>query len=138
MRFVNIDFRVAGVLLCLSWLAGCATETPRRDGQVVVKKDVTVQETKSVNMGRIKAVREVTMMDKKQPYARSVGGKAATDSLTQTMVGMLSPKQEGIELVVRLDNGDSMTVVQAADVAFRTGDRVRVLQSHDGAIRVTY
>ncbi|MDD2893998.1 MAG: hypothetical protein PHF20_08745 [Halothiobacillaceae bacterium] len=138
MRFVSIDFRVAGVLLCLSWLAGCATETPLRGGQVVVKKDVTVQETKSVNMGRVKAVREVTMMDKKQPYARSVGGKVVADGLTQTMVGMLSPRQEGIELVVNLDNGESLTVVQAADVAFRPGDRVRVLQGHDGALRVTY
>ena len=54
------------------------------------------------------------------------------------MVGMLSPKQVGMELLVRLDNGEDMTVVQAADVAFRPGDRVRVMRGHDGSTRVTY
>ncbi len=138
MRFVSCDFRAAGVLLCLSLLAGCATEAPVRDEQAVVKKDVPAQASKSVNMGRVEAVREVTMMDKKQPYARSAGGKASAEGLTQTMVGMLSPRQEGIELIVRLDSGADVTVVQATDVAFRPGDRVRVMQSHDGATRVTY
>jgi len=89
-------------------------------------------------MGRVEAVREVAMVDKAQPYRRSVERNAATDGLSQTMIGMLSPKHMGLEVFVRLDNGADVTVVQAADVAFRPGDRVRVMQGHDGATRVTY
>jgi len=138
MRCLSCDLRVAGVLLCVALLAGCATDAPVRDGYVAVKKDVPVQAIKGITMGRVEAVREVTMVDKAQPYRRSVEHNATSDGLAQTMVGMLSPRQAGVELRVRLDSGADMTVVQAADVAFRPGDRVRVMQGHDGATRVTY
>jgi len=136
MRGLSHDLRVAGVLLGVVLLAGCATDAPVREGGVAFKKDVPLQASKS--MGRIEAVREVSMVDKAQPYRRGVERNAAADGLSQTMIGMLSPKQVGVELLVRLDNGADMTVVQAADVAFRPGDRVRVMRGHDGAPRVTY
>jgi outer membrane lipoprotein SlyB len=122
----------------MALLAGCATDAPVRVSQLAVKKDAPVQVVKGVSMGRVEVVREVTMADKARPYKRSVERNAAADGLAQTMTGMLSPKLMGIELLVRLDNGADMTVVQAADVAFRPGDRVRVMQGHDGSPRVTY
>jgi len=134
MRGLSGDLRLAGVLFCVTLLAGCATDAPVRDGRVAVKPGVPVQANKGISMGRVETVREVTLVDRKQPYARN----AATDGLSQTMIGMLSPKQTGLELFVRLDSGADVTVVQAADVAFRPGDRVRVMQGHDGATRVTY
>ena len=130
--------RVAGVLFCALLLAGCATDAPVRDGRIAVKKDAPLPSIKGVTMGRVEAVREVTMVDKAQPSKRNVERNAASDGLAQTMVGMLSPKQVGMELLVRLDSGEDMTVVQAADVAFRPGDRVRVMRGHDGSTRVTY
>jgi outer membrane lipoprotein SlyB len=136
MRGLSGDLRLAGVLLCVALLAGCATDVPVRDGLVAVKKDTPVQA--SIGMGRVEAVREVAMVGKAQPYRRSVERNAAADGLSQTMIGMLSPKHMGLEVFVRLDNGADVTVVQAADVAFRPGDRVRVMQGHDGATRVTY
>jgi outer membrane lipoprotein SlyB len=126
------------VLFFMALLAGCATEAPVRDGQVALKKGAPVQALKGVSMGRVEAVREVMMLDKTRPYQRGVERNAPADGLSQTMIGMLSPKQVGMELLVRLDNGEDMTVVQATDVAFRPGDRVRVMQGHDGSTRVTY
>lgn len=138
MRGLRGDLRLAGVLSCVALLAGCATDAPVREGAVVVKKDVPVQASNGIGMGRVEAVREVAMVDKAQPYRRSVERSAAADGLSQTMIGMLSPKQMGLEVFVRLDSGADVTVVQAADIAFRPGDRVRVMQGHDGATRVTY
>lgn len=138
MRYLSCDLRVVVVLLGVVLLAGCATDAPVRDGRAVVKKDVPQQASKGITMGRVEAVREVTMVDKAQPYRQRAERNGAADSLAQTMIGTLSPKHTGLELLVRLDGGADMTVVQAADVAFRPGDRVRVMQGHDGATRVTY
>jgi len=138
MRYLSCDLRVVVVLLGVALLVGCATDAPVRDERVVVKKDVPQQASKGITMGRVEAVREVTMVDKAQPYRQRAERNGAADSLAQTMIGTLSPKHTGLELLVRLDGGADMTVVQAADVAFRPGDRVRVMQGHDGAPRVTY
>jgi outer membrane lipoprotein SlyB len=46
-------------------------------------------------------------------------------------------KQEGLEITVRLDNGELRAIVQAADEQFRPGDRVRLL-SGAGGTRVTH
>jgi outer membrane lipoprotein SlyB len=46
-------------------------------------------------------------------------------------------KQEGLEITVRMDNGELRAIVQAADEQFRPGDRVRLL-SGTGGTRVTH
>jgi outer membrane lipoprotein SlyB len=46
-------------------------------------------------------------------------------------------RQPGYEITVRLDNGRTITVVQAADIAFSPGERVRVIEARDGTTRVT-
>ncbi|HSH71096.1 MAG TPA: hypothetical protein VK997_14340 [Deferrisomatales bacterium] len=43
---------------------------------------------------------------------------------------------DGLELLVELDGGEVLSVVQEADQAFAPGDRVRVLKGSDGTIRV--
>ena len=45
--------------------------------------------------------------------------------------------EEGLEIVVRLDRDDTIAVVQAADVEFVPGERVRVLFGPFGEARVT-
>jgi outer membrane lipoprotein SlyB len=45
--------------------------------------------------------------------------------------------EEGLEIIVRLDRDDTIAVVQAADVEFAPGERVRVLFGHFGEARVT-
>ncbi|NWG39714.1 MAG: glycine zipper 2TM domain-containing protein, partial [Hydrogenophilaceae bacterium] len=57
-----------------------------------------------------------------------LGGAAAEEAIT---------RQEGIEITVKLDSGRLLAVTQAADEAFRVGDRVRVLTG-GGTTRVTH
>jgi outer membrane lipoprotein SlyB len=45
-------------------------------------------------------------------------------------------KFNGLEITVKLDNGDVLAVVQENDVLFAVGDRVRVLTGRDGTTRV--
>jgi len=44
----------------------------------------------------------------------------------------------GLELTVKLDNGQTALVIQAAEPPFQIGDRVRVLSGKDGKTRVTH
>jgi outer membrane lipoprotein SlyB len=46
-------------------------------------------------------------------------------------------RQQGLQITVRLDSGRTIAVTQAADEAFRPGDRVRVL-SGGGVTRVQH
>ncbi|MFW6020697.1 MAG: glycine zipper 2TM domain-containing protein [Guyparkeria sp.] len=57
-----------------------------------------------------------------------VAGSAAEEGLT---------RQPGYEITVRLDNGRTVSIVQAADVSFQPGERVRVIEARDGTTRVT-
>ena len=57
-----------------------------------------------------------------------VAGSAAEEGIT---------RQTGYEITVRLDNGRTISVVQAADVSFQPGERVRVIEARDGTTRVT-
>ena len=45
-------------------------------------------------------------------------------------------RQNGLQITIDLDRGESIAVVQAADVAFAAGERVKVLRRGDGAARV--
>ena len=64
-----------------------------------------------------------------------VGGVAGAIAGQATEKGVTS--KQGLEIMVALDSGDVISVVQESDVMFRPGDRVRVLHSAGGT-RVTY
>ena len=64
-----------------------------------------------------------------------VGGVAGAIAGQATEKGVTT--KHGLEIMVSLDSGDTISVVQESDVMFRPGDRVRVLRSADGT-RVTY
>jgi outer membrane lipoprotein SlyB len=57
-----------------------------------------------------------------------VAGAAAEQGVTQ---------REGVEITVRLDNGDLRAIVQETDEVFKPGERVRLL-SQGGTTRVTH
>lgn len=46
-------------------------------------------------------------------------------------------KQNGLEIEVRLENGQVLSIVQGADEPFSPGERVRVLRGMDGTSRVS-
>jgi outer membrane lipoprotein SlyB len=57
-----------------------------------------------------------------------IAGAAAEQGVT---------RREGVEITVRLDNGDLRAIVQEADEAFKPGERVRLL-SQGGVTRVSH
>jgi outer membrane lipoprotein SlyB len=46
-------------------------------------------------------------------------------------------RQDGVQITIDLDRGETIAVVQAADISFEPGERVKVLRRGDGAARVS-
>jgi len=63
--------------------------------------------------------------------AGALGG-AAAGSAAEKARG----KQAGLEVEVELDDGRIMVIVQGKDDEYRVGDRVRIVESGDGTLRV--
>jgi len=59
--------------------------------------------------------------------AGAVAGEAIEESVT---------REQGLQITVRLDDGRTLSVVQAADQRFSVGEKVKVYSRHDGAARV--
>jgi outer membrane lipoprotein SlyB len=67
--------------------------------------------------------------------AATIGG-AVVGGVIGSMVEKKLKEQTGFEYVVKLTNGQIMTVVQGLDAAFGIGQRVIVIVSNDGRSRV--
>ena len=135
-------------------LAGCASGTGGKDYSRAQTR--TVQE---VQMGRVESVREVNIEGTKTPIGAGagavVGGVAGSTvgggrgSVVGAAVGAVLgglggaaaeeavTRQKGVEITVKLDSGRLIAITQAADEAFHTGDRVRIL-SAGGTTRVSH
>ena len=114
----------------------------------------------TVRFGVVETVREVRL----QPRETGVGGASGAmlggiagstvgGSSSANAAGMIAgallggiigqqversnSERPGVEITVQLDSGKYIAVVQEADEAFRTGDRVRILSGR-GATRVTH
>lgn len=143
------------LLLLASMLSGCVGS---KAGDVY-SRDLARTE-QSVRMGTIEAVREVQIEGTKSGIGTVAGGvtggiaastighgtgsavAAAVGAIAGGLVGSAAEegltKSSGREIVVKLDNGQTIAVVQAADAdtTFQPGDRVRVL-SGQGVTRVS-
>jgi len=67
--------------------------------------------------------------------ARAVGG--VTGAIVGEAIERELTAEIGLEITVQLANGDTIAVVQARDIVFAPGDRVRVLFGPEGSARVT-
>ncbi len=67
--------------------------------------------------------------------ARAVGGVAG--AVAGQAVERKLTEEEGLEITVHLDSNYTVAVVQAGDVEFAPGERVRVLFGSDGSARVS-
>jgi outer membrane lipoprotein SlyB len=139
-RTVTVALIAAGSLL----LAGCPAGLGSRDYSRDQAR--TVQE---VQMGVVESVREVNIEGTKTAVGAGagavVGGVAGSTvgsgrgSVVGATVGAVLggvggaaaeeavTRQKGLEITVKLDSGRLIAITQAADEAFRVGDRVRVL-----------
>jgi outer membrane lipoprotein SlyB len=141
---MNRTIATALVVASSLLLAGCPAGLGSKDYSRSQAR--TVQE---VQMGVVESVREVLIEGTKTPIGAGagavVGGVAGSTvgsgrgSVVGTTVGAVLgglggaateeavTRQKGIEITVKLDSGRMLAITQAADEAFRVGDRVRVL-----------
>jgi outer membrane lipoprotein SlyB len=135
-------------------LGGCASGTGGKD-----YSRAQTRAAQEVQMGMVESVREVNIEGTKTPIGAGagavVGGVAGSTvgggkgSIVGATVGAVLgglggataeeavTRQKGVEITVKLDSGRLIAVTQAADEAFRVGDRVRVLSS-GGTTRVSH
>ncbi|MDB5863774.1 MAG: surface antigen [Betaproteobacteria bacterium] len=134
-------------------LTGCA---PGLGGSSYAREQARREQT--VRMGVVESVREVKLEGTRSgvgPAAGAVVGGVAgstigrgTGSVLGAVVGAVAggiggqaaeqglTGKRGVEVTVKLDNGQMVAIMQEADETFRPGDRVRILS--DGATsRVT-
>jgi outer membrane lipoprotein SlyB len=135
-------------------LPGCAP--PSTSGQVYSRDQARVSH--QVFFGTVLEVTPVTIEGTQSGVGAIAGGvlggiagsgigggtgrrlATATGALAGAAAGSAVEKSattvQGQEITVELDNGELIAVVQEADVLFQDGDRVRVLRSQDGTMRV--
>ena len=151
---MNRQLAALTLALVATALAGC---TSSKSGSAYTR-DQTRQEM-VVRTGVVESVREVQIEGTKSgvgPAAGAVaggvggshvgGGKGQiVGAVVGAVVGGLAgsaieegvTRKTGLEITVRLDNGQLTAIVQEGDEIFRAGDRVRLL-SGAGGTRVTH
>ncbi|MCC2597049.1 glycine zipper 2TM domain-containing protein [Pusillimonas sp. MFBS29] len=138
----------------LTVLAGCANDTASSS----VYTYGQAQREQIVRLGTVESVRTVTIQKDRTSGAGALAGGAlggvaassiggGTGQVLATIGGGLlgamagnavennMGKSQGLEITVRLDNGETRVIAQAADVAISQGQRVRVI-SGNGPTRV--
>ena len=147
-------FRLIVLLTLIGIFAyGCASS---RSGRVYTRDQARV--THTVKTGTIEKVQLVRIEGTKTPVGVVAGG--ATGAVLGSTIGGGSGKtiatvvgaivggvagsaveekvtqKDGLEITVKLDNGETIVIVQEADEDLRAGMRVRVLSGSDGNTRV--
>jgi len=154
----KLQTRARAVLFIMAtvfFLTGCA---PSRSGNVYTSDQAMRAHT--FVAGTVASVKAVAIESGEKPAAGTVIGGVAGGVLGSTVGsgsgrtvatvagalagaagGAMAEKQlntkQALEIVVTQDNGQSVVVVQEADVQFAPGERVRVITSPDGTTRVS-
>lgn len=117
------------------------------------------QKSQTVVAGTVESVKQVTIEGTKTPVGTVAGGVAGgalgstigrgsgrtvavvAGALVGAVAGTAAEegltRKAGLEIVIRQDNGQTIVVVQEADVFFASGDRVRIITAPDGTTRVS-
>lgn len=149
-------FKLTAVLAALMLtLGGCATESSSGSSYSTGQS----RQEMTVRMGVVESVRSVTIEGSKGPvgtvtgaviggYAGSnIGGGRGSElgAILGAVAGGIAgqavekkvTQKQGLEITVRLDNGQYIAVTQDADEQFHPGEKVRIL-SGGGATRVSH
>lgn len=136
------------------FVAGCASS---RSGEVYSRDEA--RQVQTVETGTVESVKQVLIEGTKTPVGTAAGGVAGgvlgstvgsgSGRTLATVFGALAgaaagtvaeegiTRKQGLEIVVRKDDGQTIVVVQEADVVINAGDRVRIITSSKGATRVS-
>ncbi len=146
---------IAGAIAISALFSGCASTS---SGSVYSGGQARQEQT--VRMGVVESVRQVTIEGSKSGVGTiaggAIGGVAGSNigggnrgSAVGTILGAVAggiagdaiergtTKKQGLEITVKLDNGELRAITQEADESFRPGERVRLL-SGSGVTRVTH
>jgi len=146
---------IAGAIAASVFITGCASTS---SGSVYSGGQARQEQT--VRMGVVESVRQVTIEGSKSGVGTiaggAIGGVAGSNigggnrgSAVGTILGAVAgglagnaieqgtTKKPGLEITVKLDNGELRAITQDADETFRPGERVRLL-SGGGVTRVTH
>ena len=151
---ISTRLAVTGVLAASAFIAGCAGTS---SGSVYSSGETRKEQT--VRMGVVESVRQVNIEGSKSGVGTvaggAVGGVAGSNvgggkgAIVGTILGAVAggvagnaieqgvTKKQGLEITVKLDNGELRAITQEADEAFKPGERVRLL-SGSGVTRVTH
>jgi outer membrane lipoprotein SlyB len=145
---------VVAVVGAMGVIAGCANQSASssvysydqaqreqivRLGTVVSVRNVVIQNDKPTGAGMVAGgalggVAGNAIGDGSGRTIATVGGAILGGLLGNTVENRVN-KTQGLEIEVRLDNGETRVIAQAADVPISAGQRVRVL-SGNGPTRV--
>jgi outer membrane lipoprotein SlyB len=151
---ISTRLAVAGVLAASAILSGCAATS---SGSVYSSGETRKEQT--VRMGVVESVRQVNIEGSKSGIGAVTGGVvggvagsnvgggkgaaigtilgAVAGGVAGNMVEQGVTKKQGLEITVKLDNGELRAITQEADDAFRPGERVRLLTG-SGVTRVSH
>ncbi|HEY9397261.1 MAG TPA: glycine zipper 2TM domain-containing protein [Burkholderiales bacterium] len=149
-----MNVKILTAVLAAVILAGCAHSN---SGSVYSRDEARREAT--VRMGTLESVRSVRLEGTKTPVGTIAGGAvggiagssigggrgSAVAAVLGAVAGGLAgsaaeegfTRKDGLELTVRLDNGDIRAIVQEADETFQVGERVRLV-SQGGVTRVSH
>lgn len=155
MKIVKALTIILIVMLAAAFLlGGCASS---RSGQVYSRDEA--RQVQTVENGTVESVKEVLIEGTKTPIGTAAGGVtggvlgstvgSGSGRTVATVLGALAgaaagtaaeeglTRKKGLEIIVKKDSGETIVVVQEADVMFAPGDRVRIIYSNTGAVRVS-
>jgi outer membrane lipoprotein SlyB len=144
--------------LCAATLALNGCYTPSSSGSVYSAGEARNEQT--VRMAVVESVRQVTIEGTRGEVGTVAGGAigglggstlggGSRGSAVGTIVGAVAggiagsaiernvTQRKGLEITVKLDNGDMRAITQDADQEFKPGQRVRLVSSR-GVTRVTH
>ena len=109
------------------------------EGEVIMVREVLIEGTKSGLGGLAGGVMGFALgstigSGSGKGVARAAGTLAGAAAGAAIEEG--ATRQTGLEITVKLDNGETISIVQGADEKFDEGDLVRVLRRPDGTARV--
>lgn len=151
---ISTRLAIAGAVAVMVNFGGCASTS---SGSVYSGGQARQEQT--VRLGVVESVRQVSIEGSRSGVGTMAGGVAGgvagsnvgggKGSTIGSILGAVAggvagnaieqgvTKKQGLEITVKLDNGELRAITQEADEAFRPGERVRLL-SAGGVTRVTH
>ena len=151
---ISARLAIAGALVASAVVSGCAGTS---SGSVYSGGQARQEQT--VRMGVVESLRQVSIEGSRSGVGAVAGGVAGgiagsnigggKGSTIGSILGAVAggvagnaieqgaTKKQGLEITIKLDNGELRAITQEADEVFRPGERVRLL-SGGGVTRVTH